>query len=100
VDEMPKFPGGEAEMMKYIQNNLKYPPGNSEGGVAGSAYVQFVVEKTGNIKDAKIFKSSGVPEFDKEVLRIVNNMPKWIPAKSQGKPVNFLFNLPIKINLK
>jgi TonB family protein len=101
VDEVPKFPGGEAEMMKYIRKNLKYPAAYSESAPAGTIYVQFVVEKDGSIKNAKIFKGlPGAPEFDKEVLNLVNNMPKWIPAKSEGKPVNFLFNLPVRINIK
>jgi TonB family protein len=100
VEEMPKFPGGDSEMMKYILKNLKYPTGTFESGISGSVYVQFVVDKTGNIQHSKIFKSSGIIPFDNEILRVVNNMPKWTPGKSAGKPVNVLINLPVKVHPK
>ncbi|MCW3072097.1 MAG: hypothetical protein JWO44_1987 [Bacteroidetes bacterium] len=99
VDEMPKFPGGEAEMLKYIQKNLKYPEIEKETAVGGKIYVQFVVDKKGNIKNPKIFKGL-TPEFDEEVLRVVRSMPKWSPGKIKGSPVDVLMNIPVEIYLK
>jgi TonB family protein len=99
VDEMPKFPGGDAAMMKYIQANLKYPPIEKETAIAGKIYVQFIVDKKGNVKNPKIFKGLS-PAFDQEVLRVVKNMPKWNPGKLKDKPVNVLVNIPVEIYLR
>jgi len=99
VDEMPKFPGGEAEMMKYIRKNLKYPAMEQETNVRGKVYVQFVVDKKGNIKDPKIFKGTG-SAFDQEVVRVFKNMPKWSPGKIKGEPVDVLINFPVEVLIK
>ncbi|MCW3102379.1 MAG: hypothetical protein JWO09_819 [Bacteroidetes bacterium] len=99
VDEMPKFPGGDAEMLKYIRNNLRYPEMEKETDVKGKVYVQFVVDKKGNIKDPKIFKGTD-SAFDKEVLRVFKSMPKWSPGKMKGEPVNVLMNIPVEVYLK
>jgi protein TonB len=101
VEQMPTFPGGEVEMMKYIQRNVQYPQVEKEAGISGTCYVTFVVEKDGNITDVKVLRGvSGGPGCDKEALRVVKSMPNWKPGKQNGREVRVQFNLPIKFTLK
>lgn len=101
VEEMPKFPGGEAEMMKFIQKNLIYPKTELDGGFGGTIYISFVVNKDGNVSNFKIIKPSSIYKaYDNEALRVVKLMPKWEPGKNNGKVVRVRYNLPIRICLK
>ena len=101
VEQMPTFPGGEAEMMKYIQKNVSYPQMEKEGQIQGTCYVTFVVEKDGNITDVKVLRGvSGGPGCDKEAMRVVKSMPNWKPGKQNGREVRVQFNLPIKFILR
>lgn len=100
AEQMPSFPGGEQEMMKFIQENVQYPQYEKEHRIVGKCYVTFIVEKDGTIREAKILK--GVPfgsGCDAEAIRVVNMMPQWIPGKQNGKEVRVQFNLPIKFSL-
>lgn len=101
VEQMPAFPGGEAEMMKYIQKNVQYPQVEKEAGISGTCYVTFVVEKDGNITDVKILRGvSGGKGCDNEAMRVVKSMPNWKPGKQNGREVRVQFNLPIKFTLR
>jgi protein TonB len=101
VEQMPTFPGGEAEMMKYIQKNVQYPQVEKEAGVSGTCYVTFVVEKDGNITDVKVLRGvNGGPGCDREAIRVVKSMPNWKPGKQNGREVRVQFNLPIKFTLR
>lgn len=101
VQQMPTFPGGEAKMMEYLQQNLKYPQVEKENGISGTCYVTFVVEKDGSITGAKIIRAvPGGPGCDKAALKVVNSMPKWAVGKQNGREVRVQFNLPIKFTLK
>jgi periplasmic protein TonB len=101
VEQMPTFPGGEGEMMKYIQKNVQYPQVEKEAGISGTCYVTFVVEKDGSITDVKILRGvSGGPGCDREAIRVVKSMPAWKPGKQNGREVRVQFNLPIKFTLK
>lgn len=95
----PQFPGGEAEMYKFIKDNLRYPAIDQEMGNHGRVTVRFVVSKTGDISDIKILKGIS-PGCDKEAMRVVKSMPKWIPGKQHGNPVAVYFTLPILFQLK
>ena len=100
AEKMPEYPGGMPELFKFIQTNLKYPQLEKELGIEGNVYVQFVVTKEGQVTSPKILKSvHDAPGFDKEVLRIIKIMPKWIPGENKGKKVNVYFNLPVKFKL-
>lgn len=100
VDEMPEFPGGEAEMLKFIQKNFKYSKFEKGKSIPDTKiYVQFVISKTGNVKNAKIIKGIN-PEYDKEALRVINILPEWKPAKLKGQAVEYKFNLPIQLEFK
>ena len=101
VEEMPSFPGGENEMIKFIQKNLIYPMLEKEAGIQGTVYVSFVIDKEGKVNDVKIMRGiSGGPGCDKEAIRVVKSMPSWKAGKQSGRPVQVQFNLPIKFSLK
>ena len=98
VEHRPQFPGGDAELMKFLQQNVKYPKEAQEQGKQGRVIVQFVVEKDGSITDAKVLKPVD-PLLDAEALRIVNMMPKWTPGKQRGKEVRVHFTIPVTFRL-
>ena len=101
TEQPPKFVGGELKMYKYLQDNLIYPKDAKDEGLQGTSYVTFIVEKDGTISDAKILRGvSGCPLCDEEAMRLVMSMPKWNPAKQNGKDVRFQYNLPVKFKLK
>ncbi|NVO20649.1 MAG: energy transducer TonB [Bacteroidetes bacterium] len=99
VEQMPEFPGGEQSMMKFLRENIKYPQMARESGIAGSVYVTFVVNKSGQISDVRILRGIG-GGCDEEALRVVRAMPSWIPGRQNGKSVPVQFNLPIKFTLQ
>ena len=98
VEEQPMFPGGMEEMMKFLQQNIKYPKEAQEQGKQGRVIVQFVVNKDGSITDAKIMKPVD-PLLDAEALRVVRSMPNWTPGKQRGKEVRVRFTLPVTFRL-
>lgn len=96
-EQMPQFPGGEEEMMRFIQKNIVYPKSELNSGLEGTCYVTFVVEKDGTISDTRILKGvHDAPKCNAEALRVVNSMPTWKPGLQYGRPVRVQFNLPIK----
>ncbi len=95
VEVMPQFPGGEEELRKYIATNVKYPIDAKEQGKSGRVYVQFVVSKTGAVKDVKVVRSGGFESIDEEAVRVVSAMPKWAPGLQRGKQVNVNYTVPI-----
>lgn len=100
VEESAEYPGGRAEMMKYLANNMKYPETAIQAGIEGKCYLRFIVGTDGKIQDVRI--SRGVPdcpECDKEAARVVRSMPKWKPGKNSGKAVRSYFDLPVNFKL-
>ncbi|HEY9113596.1 MAG TPA: TonB family protein [Bacteroidales bacterium] len=98
VESMPSFPGGELELMKYLNSNLKYPTMAKEMGISGRVFLTFVVEKDGSVTDIQVLRGIG-GGCDEEAIRVVKNMPKWIPGKQRNVPVRVRFNLPVKFTL-
>jgi len=99
VEEMPTFPGGEAELFKYLAKNIKYPQMASDAGISGVVYVTFVVGRDGKITDVKVLRGIG-GGCDEEAVRVVKSMPPWKPGKQRGKPVTVQYNLPIRFTLR
>ena len=99
VENMPKFPGGRAALMKYPATNIKYPPYAKEAGIQGRVFINFVVERDGSITAVKVLRGIG-GGCDEEAVRVVKNMPKWQPGMQRGKPVRVSFNLPVKFTLQ
>ena len=99
VEVKPEFPGGMPALVKYLQENIKYPSAALAEKAQGKAFVRFVVEKDGTITNTEIIKSTGNIYLDKEALRVASNMPKWKPGMQQGKPVRVFFMLPVSFKL-
>ena len=101
VEEMPEFIGGERAMLMFINDKVKYPKIELENNVTGTVYASFVVDKTGNITNVKIERGvKGGPNFNKEVERVINLMPKWKPGKQNGVAVPVQFYLPVKFETR
>lgn len=98
VEEAPEFPGGITEMMRYLQNNIKYPLTCYQQGVQGRVIVNFVIDTDGTVVNAEVLKAID-PHLDKEALRVVNTMPKWKPGRQKGKTVRVRYTLPIHFRL-
>lgn len=98
-EEKPEFPGGDAALLKFLNQSIKYPTVASENGIFGKVTVSFVVNKDGSVSDAKVLRSVD-PALDKEALRVVYSLPKWKPGKQGGKPVRVSFSVPINFVLQ
>lgn len=99
VEEMPSFPGGQAALMKFLNDNIKYPVVAQENGVQGRVVISFVVERDGSITDVKVAKSVD-PSLDREAMRVAKSMPRWNPGKQNGSAVRVKFNLPVAFRLQ
>ncbi len=99
VDQMPEFPGGEYALRTYIGKNIKYPDDAVKTGIQGKVFVNFVINKDGNIVNPKIVRSVS-PSIDKEALRVIGTLPKWTPGKNKGKIVAVSYTVPISFKLK
>ena len=99
VEEMPSFPGGEAELFKYLGSNIKYPAMARDAGIQGIVYVTFVVKEDGKISDVRVLRGVG-GGCDEEAVRVVEKMPSWKPGKQRGKSVRVQYNLPIRFTLR
>lgn len=98
VEEMPAFPGGEEQRLKFLAQNLNYPVQAAENGIQGTVYLSFIVRKNGIVDDIKILRGIG-SGCDEEVLRVMKMMPHWIPGKQKGKAVDVLYNMPVIFTL-
>lgn len=90
VEQMPQYPGGEKELMKYFMENFRYP----DQPVLGRIVLRFKVTATGEIEEIQVVKSID-PDYDKEAVRIIKTMPKWIPGKQNGRAVAVYYSLPV-----
>ncbi|MEL6133237.1 MAG: TonB family protein, partial [Bacteroidota bacterium] len=97
-DKMPHYPGGKEAMKQYLRRKLKYPQGALSQQIQGQVIVQFVVDPYGQVSQAKIIKGLG-GGCDEEALRMVNNMPKWIPGENNGMRVPVYQSIPIIFKL-
>ena len=99
VEQMPQFPGGEAELMKYLSKNIKYPTMAMENNIQGRVVVQFVVTKTGSIGEVKVVRSVD-RDLDREAIRVCKSLPKFTPGKMNGQAVNVWYTLPVNFKLQ
>lgn len=98
IESDPQYPGGIEECFKFVGTNLKYPADCQGQGIQGRVIVQFIIDKDGSVTDAQVVQSVH-PQLDKEALRLVNAMPKWLPGMSKGKPIRVRFTMPINFKL-
>lgn len=94
VEQMPSFPGGDAELQKFIEQNLKYPVVAQENGIQGRVTIRFVVEVDGTLSNFTVLRGID-PQCDKEAVRMMEAGPKWIPGKQNGREVRVYFTLPV-----
>ena len=93
-EENAQFPGGEKACFRWIQEHIKYPESCCVNIPQGRVIVSFIVEKDGTIDSISVKKSPD-PLLSKEAIRVVNEMPKWKPARWNGKVIRSRFFLPI-----
>jgi len=99
VEDMPRFNGkNNDEFRKFIAENLRYPEIAAQNGIAGTVYIQFTINKYGEVADINVIRSVD-PALDNEAIRVIASSPKWIPGKQRGKPVSVRFTFPIHFKL-
>ncbi len=98
TEQMPTYPNGDAALMTFISKNLKYPKEAIKKRIEGKVILGFVIDSTGIVKDVSVLRSLD-PACDKEAIRVVKLLPKWIPGKQDGKKVNVRYTLPVKLKL-
>ncbi|MBK9335210.1 MAG: TonB family protein [Lewinellaceae bacterium] len=99
IQKPPSFPGGETELLRYLAENIKYPPLARENNIQGSVVLSFVIGKKGEVTDVSIIKDIG-GGCGKEAVRVVQAMPKWSPGEAAGNPVKVRFTLPVRFKLE
>ncbi len=99
VEQMPQFPGGEGELLKYISTHIKYPTMAAENNIQGRVVVKFVVQKDGKVGEVVVLRGKD-PDLDKEAVRVVKTLPNFIPGKMNGQAVNVWYTLPINFKLQ
>ena len=99
VEQAPQFPGGPAELMAYLSKNIRYPVIAQENGISGRVICQFVVGSDGSVRDIKVMRGVD-PSLDKEAVRVIQSMPKWIPGRQNGKAVSVRYTLPVTFRLQ
>jgi len=98
-EQMPIFEGGDAALMKYLTDSVKYPELTKKHGVQGRVVIGFIVEKDGSLTDVKVLRHVDIA-LDAEALRVVKGMPKWIPGCQDEQLVRVRYNVPVSFRLK
>lgn len=122
VDSLPKFQGGDNDLLAYLGKNIHYPELARDCGCTGTLYLTFVIDETGAVSNPYVLKPisgcynllpskklkknednpcwNSSKEMSKEALRVINSMPKWKPGILDGKYVKVQYNLPVKFTLR
>ena len=99
VEKMPEFPGGDVALLKWINENLNYPTIAAENGVQGRVSCTFVVQADGSVSDAEVVRPLDT-NLDKEAVRVLSTLPKFIPGEQRGKKVAVKYSVPVRFQLK
>ena len=99
VEKMPEFPGGSAELMKFLSTNLKYPASALKDSIQGRVVATFIVEKDGSTSNVKVVKHVS-DDLDAEAVRVIELMPKWIPGMQKGEAVRVKYTVPVTFRLQ
>jgi len=99
VEEMPTFPGGDPELMKFIYANIVYPEIAKENNIQGRVILRFCVTFKGGVDQVQVLKPVD-PALDNEAVRVIKMLPPWKPGKQGGKPVNVWYSVPVTFQLK
>ena len=95
AEQDAQFPGGQAALLKYIRENTKYPVIALEQDVQGMVILRFVVERDGRVGDIEVKKSLSA-ECDREAVRVIKSLPRFVPARKEGRPVRKWFTVPVR----
>ena len=98
VEVMPSYPGDMAECYMFVARQMHYPEEAEEKDIEGRVLIRFVVEKDGRLTNFEVIESPD-PLLSNEALRVLKQMPKWIPAKNKGKDVRCRYSMPILFRL-
>ena len=98
VEQMPHFPGGDAALIQFLKENIKYPEAAEKNGIQGRVICTFVVKDDGSVTNVQILRSVN-NLLDNEAVRVIQAMPKWVPGKQNGEPVFVKYTLPITFKL-
>lgn len=98
VDEEPAFPGGERGLLRFINDERRYPDEAYRAGISGRVLCSFVIGEDGSVSDIRVVRSVE-QSLDREAVRIISRMPRWLPAHSEGSPVPVTYFLPIPFRL-
>lgn len=93
------FPGGDTALRRFLNRTMEYPPTARNANQEGIVRVNFVVRKDGRITDIALAGKAIGYGMDEEALRIVTAMPKWKPVLYKGKPVDYVYQLPVQFML-
>lgn len=101
IDILPHFPGGDAELYRFLSNNAHIPEVIKEiGNVKEKVGVVFVVDKDGSVTNIELKHSSKYKELNNEAIRVVKKMPKWEPGMQNGNPVKVRLIIPMRFEVK
>jgi TonB family protein len=92
VEELASFPGGRSALKRYLEDNIRYPDDARDG--QAEVLVQFTIKANGSVTDVGL-KEKGIKMMDKEAVRLVSEMPDWIPGKQRNKPVSSQYIVPV-----
>jgi TonB family protein len=95
ADIMPAFPGGEAALYRFLSNQIRYPEEALRNKIEGKVYIRFVVQADGSITDLEVLRGIGYG-CDKEALRVVQMMPRWVPGELGGRAVPVYSSLAVE----
>ena len=109
VEKMPIFPGCESEkgkdevnnctngkMYRHIMKEVVYPKSLKDSGIEGTVYVTFILDSLGNVTDPTVVKEMKDTLFNQEAIRVINTLPRFIPAEKHGKPTKVQYTIPIR----
>lgn len=99
VEKMPSFPGGDAELLKYIATNIKYPKESQDNGEQGRVICSFIIGRDGSVNNPEVLRGV-TPLLNEEAVRVINTMPRWNPGMQRGKAVAVKYTVPITFRLK
>jgi TonB family protein len=99
VEEKAEYPGGEMALVKYLSENLRFPDYARDHGISGRIFITFIIDKSGYVTDVQLLRGIG-GGCDEEAMRVVSSMPKWTPAKINGKPVEIQYTIPINYSVR
>ena len=98
-EQQPQFPGGETALLKYLQDNIKYPPKALKDSIQGRVLVQFVVDKAGSVGEVKVVRSVN-KDLDDEAVRLIKTLPKFYPGRQNGQAIAVWYTVPVTFKLQ